>query len=123
MTKLLRPLTCSIGGARPFWPRISPALDFALVVPHFPDVGAPSALTVAIGVFDMVNGIVAWGVVAIASAIMGAIMANWKNRDYSAWAAWCFLMPPLLIALLLTPKNKGPTPRQPTLDQLDRRDI
>lgn len=70
----------------------------------------------------MVTGIVLWGVTAIASAIVAAFIASWKNRDYSSWAAWCFLLPPLLIALLLTPKNTGPAPRRPTLDQLDGRD-
>ena len=70
----------------------------------------------------MVTGIVLWGVLAITCSIVAAFLASWKNRDYSSWAAWCFLIPPLIIALLLTPKNTGPTPRRPTLDQLDGRD-
>jgi len=70
----------------------------------------------------MMQGIVVWGVIAFTSAILGAFIATWKNRDYSAWAAWCFLLPPLLLALLITPKNKGPTPRQPTLDSHDARE-
>lgn len=70
----------------------------------------------------MVTGIVLWGAIAFTSAFLAALFASWKNRDYSSWAAWCFLLPPLLIALLLTPKNTGPAPRRPTLDQLDGRD-
>ncbi len=68
------------------------------------------------------NTIVIWGVIAVVSAILGGFLASWKNRDYSSWAAWCFLIPPLVIALLLTPKNIGAKPRQPTLDDLDRRE-
>jgi hypothetical protein len=70
----------------------------------------------------MLTGIVVWGVTAFTCAILAAFFATWKNRDYSSWAAWCFLIPPLLIALLLTPKNTGPAPRRPTLDQLDGQD-
>jgi uncharacterized membrane protein YfcA len=66
--------------------------------------------------------IVFWGVTSIACAIIGGFLASYKNRDYSSWAAWCFLIPPLVIALLLTPKNTGPKPRRPTLDELDNRE-
>ena len=54
--------------------------------------------------------IVIWGVTAFLAALLAGILANMKNRDYSSWAAWCFLLPPLVIALILTPKNNGPTP-------------
>ena len=64
--------------------------------------------------------IVIWGVTAILAAVVGGILAGVKNRDYSAWAAWCFLFPPLVLALLLSPKNPGPRPRRPTLDEQDR---
>ena len=63
-----------------------------------------------------------WGVTAVACALIGGFLASYKNRDYSSWAAWCFLIPPLVLALLLTPKNTGPVRRQPTLDDLDRRE-
>jgi hypothetical protein len=65
-------------------------------------------------------GIVIWGSIAIISGILGAALAGWKNRDVSAWAAWCFLVPPLALALLLSPKRQGPRPRRPTLDEEDR---
>jgi hypothetical protein len=70
----------------------------------------------------MVTGIVIWGATAIVCAILAAMIATKKNRDYSAWAAWCFLIPVLLIALILTPKNTGPRRLRPTLDQLDAQD-
>jgi hypothetical protein len=70
----------------------------------------------------MLTGIVVWGSIAFTCAILAAFIATGKNRDYSSWAAWCFLLPPLVIALLLTPKNLGPKPRQPTLDQHDARE-
>jgi hypothetical protein len=65
-------------------------------------------------------GIVIWGTIAIASGILGAIFAGWKNRDVSAWTAWGFLVPPSIIFLLLSPKRQGPRPRRPSLDEEDR---
>lgn len=66
--------------------------------------------------------IATWGVLAVLGALIGGFLARYKNRDYSSWAAWCFLFPPLVIALLLTPKNTGPVRRRPTLDELDHRE-
>ena len=51
-----------------------------------------------------------WGITAIMAAILGGVLAVMKNRDYSSWAAWCFVFPPLVLAILLTPKNSGPAP-------------
>ena len=62
-----------------------------------------------------------WGLVAIASAIIGGIVAGIKRRDHSFWAAWSFLFPPMLLVLLLMPSNKGPRPRKPGLDELEER--
>lgn len=56
--------------------------------------------------------IVIWGLTAIAAAVIGGLTAAMKNRDYSSWAAWCFLFPPFVIAILLTPKNVGPPPQR-----------
>lgn len=63
-----------------------------------------------------------WGMTAAAASLLAAVLAGYKNRDYSYWTAWCFIFPPLVLWLLLLPKNKGPRPRQPSLDDLDRRD-
>jgi hypothetical protein len=65
---------------------------------------------------DFLRGIVIWGGIALASAVAGGVLAGVKNRDYSAWIAWCFIVPPLVFVLLLTPKHKGTRPRQPRLD-------
>ncbi|MGQ0456491.1 MAG: hypothetical protein ACT4OU_05460 [Hyphomicrobium sp.] len=64
--------------------------------------------------------IVIWGLSAIGAAALAGVFAGHKNRDYSSWMAWCFLLPPLVIWLMLMPVNKGPRPRQPRLDDLDR---
>ena len=66
--------------------------------------------------------IVIWGVVAISAAALAAVFAGMKNRDYSYWIGWCFVFPPLVIWLMLMPKNQGPRPRQPSLDEIDRGD-
>ena len=65
--------------------------------------------------------IVIWGVSALAGAALAAVFAGQKNRDYSYWMAWCFLLPPLVVWLMLMPSIKGQRPRQPSLDELDRR--
>ena len=66
--------------------------------------------------------IVAWGLIAITASLLALVLAGWKNRDLSYWMAWCFLVPPLAFWLLLLPKLKGPRPRQPRLDEIDRRE-
>ena len=62
-----------------------------------------------------------WGIVAIASAIVAGIVASIKRRDHSFWAAWTFLVPPMLLILLLMPSNKGPRPRRPGIDEIEDR--
>ncbi|MEZ5850601.1 MAG: hypothetical protein R3D68_08140 [Hyphomicrobiaceae bacterium] len=64
--------------------------------------------------------IAVWGAIAIVSSVVGGVVAYAKRRDHSAWAAWCFLMPPLLLWVVLMPKNTGERPRKPTLDEEDR---
>jgi hypothetical protein len=69
----------------------------------------------------MPKAIAIWGLVAIASALVGGIVAGIKRRDHSFWAAWSFLFPPMLLVLLLMPSNKGPRVRKPGLDELEDR--
>jgi len=69
---------------------------------------------------DFVSGTVIWGGVALAGAAVGGIIAGMKNRDYSSWIAWCFVLPPLVLVLLLLPRHQGPRPRQPRLDEGER---
>ena len=58
----------------------------------------------------------------ILSGILGGILAGFKNRDYSYWIAWSFLLPPSLIVLALLPTIKGHRPRRMTLDEEDARE-
>jgi hypothetical protein len=69
----------------------------------------------------MAKVIAIWGVVAIASAIVAGIVASIKRRDHSFWAAWSFLVPPMLLILLLMPSHKGPRPRRPGIDEIEDR--
>jgi hypothetical protein len=69
----------------------------------------------------MAKVIVIWGLIAIASAIVAGLVAGAKRRDFSFWAAWSFLFPPMLLLLLLMPSNKGPRPRRPGIDELEDR--
>jgi hypothetical protein len=65
---------------------------------------------------DFVEGIVIWGFVALASAVLGGVLAGVKNRDYSFWIAWCFVLPPLVLFLAMLPRYEGPRPKRPSLD-------
>lgn len=60
--------------------------------------------------------------VMILSGIAGGILAGLKNRDYSFWIAWTFLLPPSLIILALLPTIRGNRPRRITLDEEDARE-
>lgn len=65
--------------------------------------------------------ILIWAASALSAAGLASVFAWQKNRGYSYWVAWCFLIPPLVIWLMLMPSNKGTRPRQPSLDEIDRR--
>ncbi|MBI1649749.1 hypothetical protein [Hyphomicrobium sulfonivorans] len=69
---------------------------------------------------DFLGGIVIWAGVAVAAAVLGGVLAGIKNRDYSSWIAWSFLLPPIALVLLLLPRLEGPRPRQPRLDESER---
>ncbi len=69
---------------------------------------------------DFLRGIVIWGGIALTAAIAAGVLAGVKNRDYSAWIAWCFVLPPLVFVLLLLPRFQGPRPRQPSLEAEER---
>ncbi len=58
-----------------------------------------------------------WGLVAISSAILAGVLAAYKRLDHSWWASWSFVFPPMLLVLLFVPRNKGPRPHRPTLDE------
>lgn len=63
--------------------------------------------------------VVIWSLIAIGSAVLAAVLAGLKNRDYSFWAALSFLLPPAVLVLLLLPRHRGTRPRQRTLDEED----
>jgi hypothetical protein len=65
----------------------------------------------------MVRVIAIWGVTALVSALLAGILAGIKRRDHSFWAAWSFLIPPMLLVLLVMPSNKGPRLRRPGIDE------
>lgn len=67
-----------------------------------------------------VHVIALWGILALGSAIAGGILAAARNRDHSWWAAWCFVFPPMLVLLILLPRNTGPRPQRRSLDDEDR---
>lgn len=68
---------------------------------------------------NAVSLIVLWGAVAGVAALLAFVLAGIKNRDFSFWIAFSFLMPPAVLILLVLPKRRGTRPRQPTLDELD----
>lgn len=63
--------------------------------------------------------IVVWSGLAVAASMLAGLLALVKRRDLSAWMAWGFVFPPAVLLFLITPRNAGPRPRQPSLDQLD----
>ncbi len=60
-----------------------------------------------------------WGLCSIVCAVLASYFAIQKNRDYSFWAAWSFIVPPALLVLILLPSRKLPPPRRPSLDEED----
>lgn len=69
----------------------------------------------------VVQTIVILGLIALVSAIASGILAGWKNRDYSFWMAWGFIVPVIPpILLLVLPRLEGERPRRPSLDEDDR---
>lgn len=68
---------------------------------------------------EAVKWIVVWGGISIVSAVLAGVIAAYKRRDVSAWAAWAFVFPPLLIVVVLLSTNQGPRPQRPSWDQDD----
>ena len=71
-------------------------LDLTILIP-----ASPHGVWLGIGMV--------WGVTAITASFLGGSLASIKNRNRSAWAACCFFLPPLVIALLLDygPQNEN----------------
>lgn len=56
--------------------------------------------------------IVIWGAIAVGASVLAGVLAGVKNRDYSFWMAWCFVLPPLVLYLALLPRHPGSRPRR-----------
>lgn len=65
--------------------------------------------------------IVIWAAVSFLAAVLAGYLCARKNREYSSWMAWAFILPPSVLVLALLPKLTGPRPKRPTLDEEDRR--
>lgn len=68
---------------------------------------------------NAVTVIALWGVLALGCAIIAGVVAAAKNRDHSWWAAWCFVLPPILVLLLVLPANKAAPRKRRSLDDGD----
>ena len=64
--------------------------------------------------------IAAWGLVASLAAALAGFLASIKNRDYSFWIGWTFILPPLVLILALLPRLSGPRPKRPSFDEDDK---
>jgi len=67
----------------------------------------------------MIKWVVIWGAVAFASAVAAGFLAVAKRRDHSFWAAWSFVVPPMLLILVFLPTYAGPKRKRPSLDEED----
>lgn len=70
----------------------------------------------------MVKGIVIWAAISTAAMLLAGFLAGVKNRDYSFWMAWAFIIPPSIIILMLLPRRAGPRPQRPPADDLHHED-
>jgi hypothetical protein len=61
-----------------------------------------------------------YGSIMLLASLTAAVVAGFKRRDWSYWAAIAFLFPPAIVMLILMPKNTGPLRRRPSLDDEDR---
>jgi hypothetical protein len=64
-----------------------------------------------------------YGTAMLVAGVLAGALAAYKNRDYSFWMAICLLFPPAILLLLLMPKNPGPRPRRPSLDEQEAREL
>ena len=63
--------------------------------------------------------ILLWGLTSILASIVGGVVAALKNRHVTHWIGWCFLVPPMVIALFLIPALKEPRPVRRSDDDHD----
>jgi hypothetical protein len=71
----------------------------------------------------MFRFIAIYGLVVLGAMLAGSVIAAWKNRDASRWAAWCFLFPPSLLLLAVLPRNPNPLPVKPSIEEQERQEL
>jgi hypothetical protein len=71
----------------------------------------------------MAKFIAIYGSIAIFASIIAGIFAAFKRRNWSYWATWSLIFPPMLLVLFLMPKNSGPRPRRESLEGQEDRQL
>jgi hypothetical protein len=71
----------------------------------------------------MAKFIAVYGSIAFIAAIVAAVIAAIKRRDYSYWATVTLLFPPMLAVLLIMPKNGGPRRGRESLEAQEERQL
>ena len=60
--------------------------------------------------------ITVWLAAGIVTSLLAWPLANYKRRLVSFWTFWSFWLPPMLLVLLLAPRNTTPTAPKPGWD-------
>ncbi len=66
-----------------------------------------------------VEYIAIWGGISILASLSAGAIAAYKNRHVSFWMGWCFILPPMIIALIAIPALKTPRPPKRSDDDDD----
>jgi hypothetical protein len=66
----------------------------------------------------MVQGVVIWGLTALAATALAGILAGIKVRDVSFWMGWSFIFPPMVLFLLFL-RRRNARPKRRSLDEED----
>ena len=65
----------------------------------------------------LITLITIWLAAGIAASLLAWPFAVYKRRLVSFWTFWSFWLPPMLLVLLLAPRNAIPTARKPGWDE------
>jgi 4-amino-4-deoxy-L-arabinose transferase-like glycosyltransferase len=71
----------------------------------------------------MAKFVAIYGLIALTAMLVACVLAVIKKRDWSYWMTITLLFPPVLILLLVMPKNPGPRPRREGLDEQEHREL